>query len=241
MSATDTSSDATHDSDAPTPVPGPKRLQPHQISVAIGIVIALIVVVSGIAASTLQWHDDSPIQREVFGGVPGALKFAFYVVIPIMFIIGSVMFANRVRNWERGGPDRRTITPKNAKKRMEKLRAGLYMQTLLRDPAAGIMHSMIYFGFLVLLAVTSILEINHQLPEGIKFLHGGVYEAFSFIGDLGGVVFLTVLSFVDTQAFFLVLAGTAAVAFIAARFLEEPEGQMAEALPDGTLQLIDVK
>ncbi|HMX65469.1 MAG TPA: heterodisulfide reductase-related iron-sulfur binding cluster [Microthrixaceae bacterium] len=191
MSATDTSSDATHDSDAPTPVPGPKRLQPHQISVAIGIVIALIVVVSGIAASTLQWHDDSPIQREVFGGVPGALKFAFYVVIPIMFIIGSVMFANRVRNWERGGPDRRTITPKNAKKRMEKLRAGLYMQTLLRDPAAGIMHSMIYFGFLVLLAVTSILEINHQLPEGIKFLHGGVYEAFSFIGDLGGVVFLT--------------------------------------------------
>ena len=42
MSATDTSSDATHDSDAPTPVPGPKRLQPHQISVAIGIVIALI-------------------------------------------------------------------------------------------------------------------------------------------------------------------------------------------------------
>ena len=42
MSATDTSSDATHDSDAPTPVPGPKRLQPHQISVAIGIVIAIL-------------------------------------------------------------------------------------------------------------------------------------------------------------------------------------------------------
>ena len=188
MSATDSSTDAPGTDDAP--VPGPTRLRPHQISITIGIVIALIVVVSGIAASTLQWHDDSPIQREVFGGIPGALKLAFYVVIPIMFIIGSIMFANRVRNWERGGPDRRSITPKNAKKRMERLRSGLYMQTLLRDPAAGIMHSMIYFGFLVLLAVTSILEINHQLPEGLKFLHGGVYEAFSFIGDLGGVVFL---------------------------------------------------
>ena len=39
------------------------------------------------------------------------------------------------------------------------------MQTLLRDPAAGIMHSLIYFSFLILLAVTTTLEINHQLPE----------------------------------------------------------------------------
>ena len=60
-------------------------------------------------------------------------------------------------------------------------------------------------------------------------------------GNVGGVVFLTVLSFVDTQVFFLVLAATAAVAFIASRFLEEPSGQMTEVLPDGTLQLIDVK
>ncbi len=190
MSATDTTNDAAHGSDDAAPVPGPKRLQPHQISVLIGIVIALITIGSGIAASTLQFHDDAEVQREVFGGIPGALKFAFYVIIPIMFIVGSVMFANRVRNWERGGPDKRTITPKNAKKRMERLRAGLYMQTLLRDPAAGIMHSMIYFGFLVLLAVTSILEINHQLPEGLKFLNGKVYEGFAFIGDLGGAVFL---------------------------------------------------
>ena len=189
MSATDTSTDAADGSTGNGPVPGPKRLQPHQISVVVGILIALVVVVSGIAASTLQWHDDSPIQRVVFGGIPGAVKFAFYVVLPIVFIFGSVMFANRIRNWERGGPDRRSITPKNARKRMERLRAGLWMQTLMRDPAAGVMHSMIYFGFLVLLAVTSILEINHQLPPDAKFLHGGVYEAFSFIGDLGGVVF----------------------------------------------------
>ena len=72
---------------------------------------------------------------------------------------------------------------------MEKLRAGLYMQTLLRDPAAGIMHSMIYFGFLVLLAVTSVLEINHQLPESLKFLHGGIYEAYAFVGDAAGLIF----------------------------------------------------
>ena len=61
------------------------------------------------------------------------------------------------------------------------------MQTLLRDPAAGIMHSLIYFSVLVLLAVTTVLEINHQVPEAWKFLNGNVYMAYSFIGDLAGL------------------------------------------------------
>lgn len=60
-------------------------------------------------------------------------------------------------------------------------------------------------------------------------------------GNVGGVVFLTVLSFVDVQIFFWVLAGTAAVTLIATRFLDEPDGHIAEALPDGTVQLIDVR
>ena len=47
-------------------------------------------------------------------------------------------------------PDNRRTTTKNAKRRFGDFRAGVYMQTLLRDPAAGIMHSLIYFSFLVL-------------------------------------------------------------------------------------------
>ena len=64
------------------------------------------------------------------------------------------------------------------------------MQTLLRDPAAGVMHSLIYFSFLVLFAVTTVLEINHQLPEDWKFLHGDVYRAYSAVGDAAGVALL---------------------------------------------------
>jgi Fe-S oxidoreductase/nitrate reductase gamma subunit len=188
MSATDTTSDT--DADAKAPVPGPKRLQPPQIAILIGVGIALVTVVSGIAATVFQFHDDAEVQREVFGGLPTWLKVVFYTVLPIVFIVGSVMFANRMKNWNRGGPDRRDITPKNAKRRLENLRSGLYMQTLMRDPAAGVMHSLIYFGFLILLAVTTILEINHQLPEAAKFLNGRVYQAFAFVGDLGGLLFL---------------------------------------------------
>src|SRR3546814_1215765 len=52
------------------------------------------------------------------------------------------------------------------------------------------MHSLIYFPFLVLLAVTTVLEINHQMPESLKFLHGGVYKAYSAVGDFAGLTLL---------------------------------------------------
>ena len=51
------------------------------------------------------------------------------------------------------------------------------------------MHAMIYFGFLILLGVTTVLEVNHQLPTDLKFLHGNVYRAYAFIGDTAGLIF----------------------------------------------------
>jgi len=60
-------------------------------------------------------------------------------------------------------------------------------------------------------------------------------------GNVGGVIFLTVLSFVSSQTFFLFIAGCGAVVlaciFI---FMREPKGQMAEVQADGTVQMIDV-
>ena len=172
------------------PAPGPRwRVAPNVVVVVIGILVALVTIASGVAATVLQWHDNSPVQREVFVNIPSAWRLVFYTVLPIALVYGAVQFSLRVRNWERGGPDDRSTTRKNVKRRLEDFRAGVYMQTLLRDPAAGVMHSLIYFDFLVLLAVTTVLEIDHQLPEGAKFLHGDVYRAYSLVGDVAGTLF----------------------------------------------------
>jgi len=168
----------------------PKRLRPYQLSIGLGIGIAAFTAVSGIIPQITKWHSTSEMTREVFVGIPGPLQIAFYTVIPVMLLWGSFRFADRMRNWERGAPDRRRTTPKNIKKRLADYRAGVYMRTLLRDSAAGLMHSMMYFGFLVLLGVTTVLEIDHQMPESLKFLHGGVYQGYVFIGDLAGAVFV---------------------------------------------------
>ena len=168
-----------------------KGLKPYQLSIALGVGIATFTMVSGVIPHLVHWHHDSPIQREVFEGIPGYLQIAFYTVIPALLVWGSLQFADRIRNWERGAPDRRKTTKKNVKQRLADYRAGVYMRTLLRDSAAGLMHSMMYFGFLVLLGVTTVLEVDHQLPPALKFLHGDVYRAYAAVGDIAGIVFTT--------------------------------------------------
>ena len=59
-------------------------------------------------------------------------------------------------------------------------------------------------------------------------------------GNVGGVLFLTVLSFVSPQLFFVSIAGVSALAFIAACFLDEPQGFMVEVDSRGVTQKIPV-
>ncbi len=167
-----------------------RGFRPNHAVIGLGLVVALFTAASGVASVVNGFHDDSPITREVFANVPGPLKLAFYSVIPLLIVYGAVLFSYRVQNWQRGAPDDRSTKPANAKRRFSDFRSGVYMQTLLREPAAGVMHALIYFPFLILLAVTTVLEINHQVPEGMKFLHGDVYRAYTAVGDIAGVLYL---------------------------------------------------
>jgi len=169
--------------------PTTKRLRPYQLSIVIGIGMGTFTLLSGIIPQFTKWHSTSDQTRKVFEGIPGPLQVAFYTVLPAMLVWGSFQFAHRIRNWERGAPDRRRTTKKNVKRRFADYRAGVYMRTLLRDSAAGLMHSLMYFGFLILLGVTTVLEVDHQLPESLKFLHGGVYQGYIFVGDFAGLMF----------------------------------------------------
>lgn len=59
-------------------------------------------------------------------------------------------------------------------------------------------------------------------------------------GNVGAVFYLTVLSLVSYQTFFLVIAATAGLGFLVLLLMEEPKGQMAEVMPDGSVTMIDV-
>jgi Fe-S oxidoreductase/nitrate reductase gamma subunit len=175
------------------PAKGPRsvrRPKPHQLVLVAGVLIAAGTLISGILPRLTKWEDHSRVTRPVLGNVPDPIYWLFYATVSAMLMACAWLVSIRVRNYERGQPDDRRTTKHNVERRLRDFRAGVWMRTLLRDPAAGLMHSFIYFGFLVLFAATVILEIDHQLPSALKFLHGSVYQGYSATADAFGVVFL---------------------------------------------------
>lgn len=78
------------------------------------------------------------------------------------------------------------------------------------------------------------------VPLVQRRLTGQIAGMAGAYGNVGAVVFLTVLSVVSAQTFFWFIAATAVITLVAVQFMDEPRGQMAEVLPDGTVQMIDV-
>src|SRR5437660_7328022 len=165
------------------------RIKPHHIAIALGLFWFLALIASDVVASILKYDDHSLLQRETFIHIPYALRTLFYATVAILFFACRYLFSLRIRNWTRGKPENRSTTRNNVQRRVKDLRDGLYMKTLLRDPAAGMMHSLIYFGFIGLFIVTIISQVQEQMPRSLKFLHGTTYQGYGAFADAVGVMF----------------------------------------------------
>jgi len=79
------------------------------------------------------------------------------------------------------------------------------------------------------------------VPLVKRRLTGQVAGMTGAFGNVGGVTFLTVLSFVSSQTFFITIACAAVVIFLLVTFvLEEPKGYMYEENEDGTIEKIQL-
>jgi NNP family nitrate/nitrite transporter-like MFS transporter len=59
-------------------------------------------------------------------------------------------------------------------------------------------------------------------------------------GNVGAVIYLLILTFVDYSTFFMVIGAAAFVGFVALLFMDEPKGHIAEVKEDGSVELIHV-
>ena len=125
--------------------------------------------------------------RRVFENIPKVLQYIFYVLSAASIFISGYLFSLRVKNWNRGKAEKRNTTLGS---RLSSLLDGLLMKTVLRFKAAGLMHSLIYVGFLGLFAGTITLEIHHLMPPSLKFLQGTTYMVYSFTLELATIAYL---------------------------------------------------
>ncbi|HSG06455.1 MAG TPA: MFS transporter, partial [Nitrospiria bacterium] len=80
-----------------------------------------------------------------------------------------------------------------------------------------------------------------MVPLVKRRLTGQVAGMAGAYGNVGAVTFLTVLSFVSPQIFFVVIGASAVVVLaMVALFLEDPRGRMVETMPDGSVEMIEV-
>ena len=111
--------------------------------------------------------------------------------------------------------------------------------------------SLIDASWPIWLAVLTVMmcSIFVQSGEGAVFavvplikrrLTGQIAGMTGAYGNVGAVVYLTVYSLVDSATFFLVIAATAVLGFIALLFMREPSGTITEVREDGSVELIKV-
>jgi Fe-S oxidoreductase/nitrate reductase gamma subunit len=163
-----------------------KRISAARVLRWVGILGAASTAMLGVIGS-LQEHPHFEIAREVFGNIPDAIVVVFYVVISAFVGLMFFLFARRAEVWQQGQADRRVG---QWGERIRRLVNGLAMRTVMRDRRAGIMHSAIYWGFVILFLGTVTVELDHLMPPSMKFLHGNFYLGFSAVLDLASVVFL---------------------------------------------------
>ncbi|MGP4846139.1 NarK family nitrate/nitrite MFS transporter [Marinobacter sp. 1Y8] len=80
-----------------------------------------------------------------------------------------------------------------------------------------------------------------SVPLVKRRLTGQVAGMTGAYGNVGGVVFLVVLAMVTPAMFFVVLSGVAiAILVMVSIFMDEPEPQASEVMPDGSVRMIEV-
>lgn len=170
-----------------------RKVQGKRRAVSVSAIIETLAVLGAVATvglwalGHLSAEPHFEVSREVFGNVPDSVIALFYIGISAIIWLSLHLFAKRADSWFQGSKETRWGQWRT---RFRRLGQGLAMKSLMRDPRMGVIHSMIYFGFIVLFLGTVTLEIDHLLPGNLKFLRGGVYQGYSAVLDLASLVYL---------------------------------------------------
>jgi Fe-S oxidoreductase/nitrate reductase gamma subunit len=165
----------------------------HRRRITVSRLLLAMVIFLPLATLAFWWGGSLPdkahpaIGRVIFGNIPDPVVALFYIGAGLAMGLAAYLFYLRARNWERGGKDRRLGLWR--RRAVEFLR-GITMASVLEDRAAGVMHAMIFYGFMVLLLGTATLELDHLLPNNLKFLEGGFYQGYSLVLDAAALLFV---------------------------------------------------
>ena len=133
--------------------------------------------------------------REVL--ILGYYPYAYAVLYASFFVSGCVMVYGLYRHLRRYGVglgEFLGLVMKDVKAKIGRfVEFGMGQRKVLQDKEGGIMHGSLFYGFLVLLAYTTIIFIQDDiLPlfTSYTFLEGNAYLTLEFLGDTFGIIYV---------------------------------------------------
>jgi len=130
--------------------------------------------------------DVTTATREVLWQIPTSFKIAMYV---LMFVAFGIFMKGAIEKYKfvTQGRGYKSLLPEklNFKRMFETI---LFTGKVTRDGRVGIFHSLIYYGFIILLIATEIVAIHADTP--LKLYTGPLYIVVSFLADWAGIAML---------------------------------------------------
>jgi Fe-S oxidoreductase/nitrate reductase gamma subunit len=130
--------------------------------------------------------DVTTATREVLWQIPTSYKIAMYL---LMFIAMGVFAKGALDKYKfvTQGKGYKSILPNklNWKRFFETI---LFTGKVTRDGKVGVFHSLIYYGFVILLIATELVAIHADTP--LKLYTGTTYIVVSFLADWAGIAIL---------------------------------------------------
>ncbi len=130
--------------------------------------------------------DVTTATREVLWQIPTSFKVAMYL---FMFIAIGIFIKGALDKYKfvTQGRGYKSLLPQklNFKRMLETI---LFTGKVTRDGKVGIFHSLIYYGFVILLIATELVAIHADTP--LKLYTGTTYIVVSFLADWAGIAIL---------------------------------------------------
>jgi len=124
--------------------------------------------------------------RQVHWDVPQALVVLMYASMGLALLVFAYGVWRRLRIWRLG---RRVVVWDRFGARLRRMLAAIAHVKLFKKRLPGVMHALVFFGFLILSAATTVVFVDNDLR--IRIMHGWFYLVFeSLIVDLFGLLVL---------------------------------------------------
>ncbi|MFP6676391.1 MAG: heterodisulfide reductase-related iron-sulfur binding cluster [Pirellulaceae bacterium] len=113
----------------------------------------------------------------------------YVLLVPTAVVTGYGVYRH-VRQWRRGQPSARFDRPIERLARV--LKMAILQATIWRDPLAGALHAMMFWGFVTLLIATTVVMIDHDF--NVPIMKGSFYLYFQslFVDCLGALAMVGV-------------------------------------------------